>query len=79
MRKPRAHFALSLLATAFVAVFSLLPLYWMLVTSFKPAGTEFRLPIQYWPAEFSLESYRVVLGPNFQVQRAILNSLIVSL
>jgi multiple sugar transport system permease protein len=59
-------------------MFSLLPLYWMVVTSFKPPGSEFRLPIEYWPANFSLESYRVILGPDFRVQRAILNSLIVS-
>ena len=78
MKKQRTHLILSILATAVVAMFSLLPLYWMLVTSFKPPGSEFRLPIEYWPANFSLESYRVILGPDFQVQRAILNSLIVS-
>lgn len=78
MRKRRTHLILSILATAIVAMFSLLPLYWMVVTSFKPPGSEFRLPIEYWPSNFSLESYRVILGPDFQVQRAILNSLIVS-
>ena len=78
MRKHRIHLIQSILVTALVAVFGLLPLYWMLITSFKPPGTEFRLPIEYWPADFSLESYQVVLGPDFRVQRAILNSLIVS-
>jgi multiple sugar transport system permease protein len=78
MRKHRVHLIQSILVTALVAVFGLLPLYWMLITSFKPPGTEFRLPIEYWPSNFSLESYQVVLGPDFQVQRAILNSLIVS-
>ena len=78
MRKNRVHLIQSILVTALVAVFGLLPLYWMLITSFKPPGTEFRLPIEYWPSNFSVESYRVVLGPDFQVQRAILNSLIVS-
>jgi ABC-type glycerol-3-phosphate transport system permease component len=72
------HLLLSLLVTAGVAVFSLAPLYWILLTSFKPPGTEFRLPVQYWPSNFSVESYRVVLGEGFQIQRAILNSLIVS-
>jgi ABC-type glycerol-3-phosphate transport system permease component len=72
------HLIQSILVTALVAVFGLLPLYWMLITSFKPPGTEFRLPIEYWPSDFSLESYQVVLGPDFRVQRAILNSLIVS-
>lgn len=78
VRKRYTHLLLSILATTVVAVFSLLPLYWMVVTSFKPPGSEFRLPIEYWPSNFSLESYRVILGPDFRVQRAILNSLIVS-
>ncbi len=78
MKKRYTHLLLSILATTVVAMFSLLPLYWMVVTSFKPPGSEFRLPIEYWPANFSLESYRVILGPDFRVQRAILNSLIVS-
>jgi multiple sugar transport system permease protein len=68
----------SLVATAVVAIFSLMPLYWIVMTSFKVPGTEFRLPIEYWPSDFSVESYQVVLGPDFRIQRAILNSLIVS-
>lgn len=72
------HKILSVLVTILVAVFALFPLYWILLTSFKVPGTEFRLPITYWPAPFSVEAYKTVLGPSFQVQRAILNSLIVS-
>ncbi|MEW5960570.1 MAG: carbohydrate ABC transporter permease [Chloroflexota bacterium] len=78
MKKGRSHTILSLLLTASVAAFSLTPLYWMLITSFKPPGAEFRLPVEYWPSNFSVESYRVVLGAGFLVQRAILNSLVVS-
>ena len=77
-KRGEVHLIQSILVTALVAIFGLLPLYWMLITSFKPSGTEFRLPIEYWPSSFSLESYQVVLGPDFRVQRAILNSLIVS-
>ncbi len=76
--KKYTHWFLSLGLTAVIGLFSLTPLYWILVTSFKTPGTEFRQPVQYWPTNFSTESYRVVLGPNFLVQRAILNSLIVS-
>jgi ABC-type glycerol-3-phosphate transport system permease component len=61
-----------------IAAFSLLPLYWILVTSLKVPGKELALPVQYWPRELSIESYRTVVGPEFRVQRAILNSLIVS-
>jgi multiple sugar transport system permease protein len=76
-RKP-LHAILSLAVTAVVALFCLAPLYWILITSLKKPGTEFRLPIQYWPADVSLESYQVVLGTGFRVQDAIRNSLIVS-
>ena len=72
------HAFASLAVTAAVAVFCLLPLYWVLITSLKRPGTEFRLPLRAWPAEVSWESYQTVLGPDFQIQRAILNSLIVS-
>ena len=77
-RRKARHVLLSLLLTAGIGFFSLAPLYWIVITSFKAPGTEFRLPVEYWPSSFSLESYRVVLGPDFRVQRAILNSLIVS-
>lgn len=72
------HLLASLVVTAAVAAFALLPLYWIILTSLKRPGTEFRLPLQPWPAEVSLESYRTVLGPGFEVQHAIRNSLIVS-
>jgi ABC-type glycerol-3-phosphate transport system permease component len=64
--------------TLLIAAFALLPLYWIFVTSLKVPGTEFRLPIEYWPRELSLESYATVLGEGFRVQRAILNSVVVS-
>jgi len=72
------HKVLSVGVTIVLGAFALFPLYWILITSFKQPGTEFQMPIQYWPAQFSVEAYRTILGPQFLVQRAILNSLIVS-
>jgi multiple sugar transport system permease protein len=77
-REKWVHGCLSLVVFAIVVVWCLLPLYWIVVTSLKAPGTEFRLPVEYWPARFSIESYQVILGPDFQVQNAIKNSLIVS-
>lgn len=74
----KRHLPVSIVVTAAIAVFALLPLYWIVVTSLKVPGTEFRLPIEYWPSEISFESYAKVLGEGFRVQRAILNSLAVS-
>lgn len=81
MKRPRSkwtHTVLSVVVVAVIAAYCLFPLYWILITSFKLPGSEFRLPVEYWPRRFSLESYRVILGPDFRVQNAIKNSLIVS-
>jgi multiple sugar transport system permease protein len=81
VKRPRSkwtHTVLSVVVVAVIAAYCLFPLYWILITSFKLPGSEFRLPVEYWPRRFSLESYRVILGPDFRVQNAIKNSLIVS-
>lgn len=81
MRRPRvrwAHTLFSVAALALIAVYCLFPLYWIVITSFKLPGSEFTLPVEYWPRRFSLESYQVILGPDFRVQNAIVHSLIVS-
>jgi len=38
-------------------IFMVFPLYWMIITSFKPRDEIFTLPLQYWPERFSLENY----------------------
>lgn len=72
------HWLWSLLIVGLIALWSLLPLYWLLTTSLKEAGTEFRLPIEYIPRTPTLENYETVLAEPFTVQRAIANSLVVS-
>jgi len=63
--------------TGLIAIFSLTPFYWIFITSLKPTGTEFTLPIEYWPSKPTLQSYRTVLGElNFQV--SLKNSFIVA-
>lgn len=61
-----------------VAVWVLLPLLWMLSTSFKPPGTELRLPIEYLPQQLTWENYATVLGPRFSFFRSLWNSIFVS-
>lgn len=51
-----------LLVTLAIVTFCLGPLYWLIATSFKPMGTEYLLPPEFWPSEPSLQAYRVVLG-----------------
>lgn len=39
------------------ALFMLLPFYWTIVTSIKPDGEIFTVPIQWWPTRITLEHY----------------------
>ncbi|NEE00820.1 carbohydrate ABC transporter permease [Phytoactinopolyspora halotolerans] len=49
-------------------VFTLFPLYWIAVTSFKAPGSINRFPLEYWPGEPSLENYRGLFShSNFGV------------
>jgi multiple sugar transport system permease protein len=58
-------------------VFTLFPLYWILITSFKDPGTIFAYPLRYWPSQFSLANYQGLFDQsNFAVYLG--NSLIVS-
>ncbi|TDO54510.1 multiple sugar transport system permease protein [Kribbella sp. VKM Ac-2527] len=58
-------------------VFTLFPLYWILVTSFKDPGTIFAYPLRYWPTQFSLANYQGLFEQsNFAIYLG--NSLIVS-
>ena len=58
-------------------LFTVFPLYWILITSFKDPGTIFAYPLRYWPSAWSLENYRGLFGTsNFGI--FIGNSLIVS-
>lgn len=67
-------YAVLLLLTA---VF-LIPLLWMLTTSFKTNPDATRLPLQLLPRDFSTEGYAEVLRPGgeYPVYRWFLNSLI---
>jgi len=38
-------------------IITLFPLYWMIITAFKPAGAIFSFPLQYWPNRISLENF----------------------
>lgn len=77
-RKSTIHFIRSLVIVALIGTFCLGPLAWILLTSLKAPGTEFRTPIEYVPREPTLESYRTVTGERFAIATAIRNSLFVS-
>ncbi|AFG38547.1 carbohydrate ABC transporter permease [Spirochaeta africana] len=61
-----------------VGFWTLGPLVWIGITSLKPAGSEFRMPVEYWPTQPTLDNYRTVVGPRFTIQQSIWNSVVVS-
>lgn len=61
-----------------VLVVSFFPAVWLLLTSFKPEGELFKLPITYLPQKWTLQNYIDVFTRN-PFGRFMLNSVIVTL
>ena len=69
---------LSQAAAAALAVLFVFPIYWMIVTSLKPNASILRLPLEFWPGEFTGANYRAILSDGlFPIYYK--NNLIVSL
>ncbi len=56
--------------------FTLLPFFWMISVSLKPAAEPFAIPARLWPKDPTLENYRSAFQPEFR--RYFLNSTILS-
>ncbi len=59
-----------------LAAFVLLPFFWMLSVSLKPATEPFAIPARLWPENPTLENYVTAFRPEFRTY--FVNSLIVS-
>ncbi|MGI8644272.1 MAG: carbohydrate ABC transporter permease [Thermomicrobiales bacterium] len=59
------------------AVATMAPFVWMVLTSLKPEREVLRLPITFWPENFSVESYRTIFE-QMPIERFLLNSVIVA-
>ena len=56
-------------------IFTIFPLYWIIITAFKYPGSIFKLPLEYWPTDFSLLNFENLFSKaNFGVYLG--NSLI---
>jgi multiple sugar transport system permease protein len=60
-----------------IVVFALAPYVWMVLTSVKPSSAIATFPVQYLPAEPTLEHYRVLLQRT-SFLRNLLDSLVVA-
>lgn len=67
---------------AVMLMFTVLPMFWMLLTSFKSGFAALQFPPQWWPNEPTLASYKKLLDPSNSVGQDFLrffwNSLFVS-
>ncbi len=64
-------------ATILLALFWIFPIYWALVTSFKPEEDVVQPGIRLWPEHFTFENYSFVLV-NTKIGLWYLNSLVTS-
>ena len=65
-------------ASIFVVI-SLVPILWMIKTSFETTEFMRSAQIQFWPIKFTLDNYRSVLSnPHAMIFRSTLNSIIVA-
>ncbi|MDD9268229.1 carbohydrate ABC transporter permease [Paenibacillus sp. GCM10023248] len=63
---------------AFYFLIMVFPLYWIVITSFKPQKEIFSFPLHYWPEQFTLQNYiNIFKVSKFNVY--IANSLLVSI
>lgn len=62
-----------------VILWTLLPLYWMIVTAFKPFIEIKSDPPTFWPTVWTLENFVEALGPEYKGGAAIDDSLIITL
>ncbi|MDX1523795.1 MAG: carbohydrate ABC transporter permease, partial [Anaerolineae bacterium] len=64
------------LIVGLILLYLIFPIYWMLITSFRPPGRLFA--VEYWPAEINLINYRF-LTINQDLLYGLYNSIIISL
>jgi multiple sugar transport system permease protein len=62
-----------------VMLATLLPLYWMVITAFKPFIEIKSSPPTFWPSVWTLENFTQALGPEYKGAPAIADSVIVTL
>jgi len=71
--------ALIYASAIFLLIITLVPILWMIKTSFETPQFMRSAQVQFWPIQFTLENYRSVLtNPHALIARSTLNSLFVS-
>lgn len=69
--------AVRIVGLGFWLIITIFPLYWILLTSFKPANQIAEYPVRYWPRQFTLDNYTSLFQKS-EFGSYLLNSIIVS-
>jgi trehalose/maltose transport system permease protein len=75
-RSPLAR-ALFYVLLALIIVYTIFPFFWALRSAVTPAADQFKTPVQWWPANPTLDAFRQIFS-NGEFLRALLNSTIVA-
>ena len=62
---------------AIIVIYCLFPIAWIFITSIKPPGAEFHIPIEYIPSKVSLDNY-IEIFVKHKFHYYLLNSLVVA-
>ena len=76
-RRPKAHRIVLLCLSLVLAAIILMPFFWMISVSLKPAAEPFSIPARLWPEHPTFENYVSAFRPEFRIY--FVNSVIVSL
>jgi ABC-type glycerol-3-phosphate transport system permease component len=77
VRQPKSRRVFLMCLNLTLAVIILLPFFWMISVSLKPATEPFAIPARLWPQHPTLDNYVSAFRPEFRIY--FLNSVIVSL
>lgn len=69
--------AVRIIGLGFWLIITIFPLYWILLTSFKPANQIAEYPVRYWPRQFTLDNYTSLFQKS-EFGSYLLNSIVVS-
>lgn len=77
MTRLSARKLLTIIGIVFIAIYSLFPVYWIAITSFKPAREIAGFTPTFIPMQVTLTHYVDLFGREYNFQQYILNSIIV--
>ncbi len=76
MSRARGESYLRLIVSIIAAAIYLIPIFWMVITSLKPAAEIFTKPLIVFPTHIELESYKQILGLPSNKPALLMNNFV---